>query len=399
MIYRILIKCILVTAATVAFIIWFNKPNPLILRRVAFRALPGWQDASLKDSMKTFLNSCRTFLRSSPQRRVGSRVLSMTASDWQGLCKNAKLVNLDSNQEIKHFFFFFFIPYEVFQENRVEGLFTGYYLPLLHGSKKKTKRYNIPIYSLPEDLVTVDLGLFNDEWLHRRVIIRVKGQKALPYYSRKEIKSGAIKEKSKVVVWVDNIFDRFDMEIQGSGVVKLKNGDDLYLGYAGENGNPYTSIGKVLIDKGVMTWDSASMQAIRQYLLTHKHEMHKVLNKNKSFVFFKKLKKKITLGAQGIALTPGYSLAVDRKYIPLGLPLWLNTTYKDKSSKTAKKLQRLMIAQDTGGAIKGVVRGDVFWGAGSKASYIAGHMKNKGHYWLLLPKPFAKKLASPMVIS
>lgn len=187
-------------------------------------------------------------------------------------------------------------------------------------------------------------------------------------------------------MWVDNRIDRFFLEIQGSGVVELGSGEKVYVGYAAANGAKYTAIGRVLAKKGVIERKDLSMQAIRSYLEQHPKEMDEVLHQNKSFVFFRILKQQGALGAQGVALTPGYSLAVDRKWIPLGMPIWLDTTHPGVDSKT-HPLQRLMIAQDTGGAINGMVRGDVFWGAGSDATFIAGHMKNSGRYWLLVPKP------------
>ncbi len=146
-----------------------------------------------------------------------------------------------------------------------------------------------------------------------------------------------------------------------------------------------------------MTRDNASMQHIRRYLNAHPREMQRVLNKNKSFVFFELLKQNKALGAQGIALTPGYSLAIDRKWIPLGIPIWLNTKRPHAYKEKDKNFQRLMVAQDTGGAIRGIVRGDVYWGAGKQATEIAGKMKHKGNYWLLLPKHIAKQQSKPIL--
>ena len=177
----------------------------------------------------------------------------------------------------------------------------------------------------------------------------------------------------------------------------MPDGGNLYVGYSAENGAPYTAIAKVLIDKGVMTKDNASMQHIRKYLESHPSQIDNVLNKNKSFVFFKAQKAKDALGSQGVPLTPGYSLAIDKKWVPMGAPIWLNTTSPDKKAEKDNKFQRLMVAQDTGGAIKGMVRGDVYWGAGEKATTIAGMMKNKGHYWLLLPHHVLDRLYDKII--
>ncbi len=214
----------------------------------------------------------------------------------------------------------------------------------------------------------------------------------IPFYTRKEINEGAIESYTPVIAWVDSRIDRSFLEIQGSGIIELPDGKHITVGYAGENGAPYTAIAKVLIDKGVMTKDNASMQHIRSYLEAHPSEIDPVLNQNKSFVFFELLRSNAAIGTQGVPLTPGYSLAVDRKWVPLGIPVWLSTTRPEEKTEKHRAFKRLMVAQDTGGAIKGVVRGDVYWGAGERATAIAGKMKNHGHYWLLLPKHTVERL-------
>lgn len=235
--------------------------------------------------------------------------------------------------------------------------------------------------------MTIDLGLFIPHMKNRKLVGRISGNKMVPFYTREEINKGAIKDTAKVLLWIQSPIDRLFLEIQGSGIVELEDGSRVFVGYDGQNGAPYTAIAGVLIKKGIMTKHNASMQAIKRYLEAHPKEMDKILNKNKSFVFFRKLSLEGALGSQGVALTPGYSLAIDREWIPMGAPLWLSTTRPDsKDPNVNKPMQRLMIAQDTGGAIRGKVRGDVFWGGGEKATLIAGHMKNEGHYWLLLPR-------------
>ncbi len=262
---------------------------------------------------------------------------------------------------------------------------------------KKTKKYNIPLYGLPSNLVTINLGLFDPQLKNRTLVGRVNGAKILPFYTRAEINKGAIKEFASVLAWVDSTIDRSFLEIQGSGIIALPDGSQLVVGYIGENGAPYTAVAKVLIDQGVMTRDNASMQHIRNYLEAHPDQIDLVLNQNKSFVFFNTLRQKAALGAQGVALTPGYSLAIDRKWVPLGAPVWLSTTRPEEKTEQQKVFQRLMVAQDTGGAIKGIVRGDVYWGAGERATAIAGKMKNQGHYWLLLPRQVVARLQDKII--
>lgn len=369
-----------------------TKPQPVALKQASFTQLPGWKSTKVKKSLTAFQVSCKTFLRQNPEQAVGSQHMALQAKDWHPACLAALKVDPQSEAAAREFFQTWFTPVEFFDKKPVQGLFTGYYMPLLHGSLTKTKKYNVPLYGLPSNMVTVNLADFDPALKGRRVVGRLSGNKLQPFYTRQQINNGAIANKAPVLVWVDNRIDRLFLEIQGSGTIELEDGQRIFVGYAGENGAPYTAIAKVLMDKGVMTKHNASMQHIRSYLDAHPEQMDAVLHQNKSFVFFRRLKDDAAQGAQGVSLTPGYSLAVDRKWIPLGVPLWLNTTRPDQQADDKKVFQRLMIAQDTGGAIRGQVRGDVYWGAGEKATFIAGHMKNPGHYWLLLPRHALSRL-------
>lgn len=377
---------ILIASALVFWKYWPKKEEEIRLKPATFAQLPGWNSANLLESFNTFKVSCRAFLRQDPERLVGSQFLSMKAKNWQPLCKKAMSMKKITESTVKKFFETGFNPVLFYQGKPVEGLFTGYYSPLLKGSPVQTSEFSVPIYGLPKDMLTVNLGLFFSDLAHRKVVGRIQGKQLIPYYTREEINRGAIKRRAPVLVWIANRIDRLFLEIQGSGAVELPDGKVMYLGYEGENGATYTSVAQVLINQGVMTKHNASMQGIRKYLQEHPDQMDSVMHQNKSFVFFRSLGHDAAYGAQGVVLTPGYSLAVDRKWVPLGTPIWLVTTRPDKHADNKKVLQRLMIAQDTGGAIRGPVRGDVYWGAGKKATFIAGHMKNKGYYWLLLPK-------------
>ncbi|WP_133139978.1 murein transglycosylase A [Legionella genomosp. 1] len=367
-------------------------PPPLQLKPALFSQLPGWKETKIKKSFIAFQKSCKTFLKQDPLADAGSSQIPLKVKDWLPACKAAEHKSLISEKQARSFFKKWFKPYEFYQEKSVEGLFTGYYLPLLHGSLAKTDEFNVPIYGLPDNIVTVNPADFGYKGINRRLVGRVVKGKLLPFHVRKEINEGVLKENAPVLLWVDSHIDRLYLEIQGSGIVKLPNGETVFLGYAGENGASYTPVGRVLIEKGVLTKENASMQSIRAYLESHPDEILPITNQNKSFVFFKKLKDSAAMGAQGVQLTPGYSLAVDRKWIPLGTPLWLDTSRPTPNDSTPQSFQRLMIAQDTGGAIRGQVRGDVFWGEGEEATYTAGLMKNPGHYWLFLPRQAAGKL-------
>lgn len=365
---------------------WFSSPKPMF-RVVSFKHLPGWEAADLKKSLAAFQTSCRAFIKQDPEQIVGTDDIQLQAKDWHPACQTALKIDSRAEHEAKNFFQEWFAPVEFYKDKPLNGLFTGYYMPLIKGSYTQSAEFNVPIYEVPKDLITIDLGLFVPHLKNRKIVGRLAGDKVVPYYTREQINKGAIKQKAKVLLWMHSPIDRLFLEIQGSGIIELDDGSRLFIGYDGQNGAPYTAIAGVLIKKGVMTRDNASMQAIKRYLEAHPEQMDPVINQNKSFVFFRKLKLEGALGSQGVALTPGYSLAIDRQWIPMGAPLWLSTTRPDSNDPNVNKpMQRLMVAQDTGGAIKGKIRGDVYWGGGDKATAIAGHMKNPGHYWLLLPR-------------
>ena len=372
------------------FSLWKLVPRttPIQLNPVSFSKLPGWSKGDLRPSFTAFQTSCKVFLNADPNKKVGSDFIHLKARDWLPACKVAMQPNAPhTNKQIRSFFQTWFDVVEFHDGKPVQGLFTGYYMSSLKGSLIKTEQYNVPIYGMPEDLVSMQLNAFDPKAKNRKFIGRVDGKhQFIPYYTRAEIEKGALAGKAPIIAWVDSQVDRLFLEIQGSGVIELSDGSLLYVGYVAENGATYRSIASVLIKQGVMTRDNASMQHIRRYLKEHPEEVESILNQNKSFVFFGKSKQGAAYGSQGTTLTPGYSMAVDLKWVPMGTPVWLNTTRPELHTEKTHPFQRLMIAQDTGGAIRGAVRGDVYWGPGEKAITIAGKMKNPGQYWMLLPK-------------
>lgn len=371
---------------------WFWAPKSTF-RQVSFKQLPGWETAEFKKSLLAFQISCQAFIKQDPERVVGTDKIDLQVKDWQPACLAALKIDPVVEQSAKLFFQEWFSPIEFYDGKPVKGLFTGYYMPLLKGSYTKSAEFNVPIYEVPNNLVTIELGTFFPDLKNRKIVGRIAGNKIVPFYTREQINNGAIKDTARVLLWINSPVDRLFLEIQGTGIVELDDGKRIYIGYDAQNGSPYTPIAGVLIKKGIMTKHNASMQGIKKYLEAHPKQMDKVINQNKSFIFFRKLTLDAALGSQGVALTPGYSLAIDREWIPMGAPLWLSTTRPDSNKPdTSKPMQRLMIAQDTGGAIRGKVRGDVFWGGGDKATLIAGHMKNEGHYWLLLPRHAVSRL-------
>lgn len=377
---------ILIVTAISIYIKEHKLSEQPVLTAVSYQDLPNWGNNSIKGSFKVFKKSCEVFVRQDPNRSINTDILNLTVNDMLPACKEALSKQKVGAKQAAEFFKTWFQPIEVKQpDNSPTGLFTGYYAPLIHGSTEKTEKYNVPIYTLPRSLIRLNLSKFYPDLEQKTLVGRIEDNAFLPFYDREAINKGALK-KVPVLAWVDNRVERLFLEIQGSGIIKLENGKQMYVGYAGQNGQPYTALAGVLIQEGVMTRDNASMQAIRRYFDDHPEKMDEYIHQNQSFVFFKDLKQNAAFGAQGIAITPGYSIAVDRRYVPMGLPVWLSTTYPDKVSDNHQPLNRLMIAQDTGGAIKGPIRGDVYWGAGEKATFTAGHMKNPGRWWLLVPK-------------
>ncbi|MDF1828168.1 MAG: MltA domain-containing protein [Legionellaceae bacterium] len=365
-------------------------PAPAIIKikPVGFNALPGWDTSDSRTSLATFQTSCRVFLRQAADKDVGSAHVPLKAKDWWPACRAALKLSDPTQAEAQAFFEAWFQPAMLVDNKPLEGMFTGYYAPVHQGSLKKTAKYNVPIYGLPSNWVRFRLKDFDADLPDRKIVGRIEGHTIVPFHTRAAINQGAISKVAPVLVWLDSEVDRLFLEIQGSGFIKLPDGSNMFIGYAGENGAAYSSIASVLIARGVMTRDTASMQKIKAYFEEHPEQMREVIEHNKSFVFFSKQKKSLAMGAQGVYLTPGYSMAVDRAWIPLGMPLWLNTTkpVEDLTVAESEPFNRLFIAQDTGGAIRGPIRGDVFWGTGKKAGQIAGRMRNKGVYWLFLPR-------------
>jgi membrane-bound lytic murein transglycosylase A len=344
-----------------------------VLMPATFVDLPGWKQDDLSAALSAFLRSC-------------SRLQS--EADWSPVCEAAAQVPAGG---ARAFFEASFQPFAVSAGNNPEGLFTGYYEPLLQGSRKRTDRYRVPLYIRPPDLVMVDLGDFREEPKGQRIAGRVEEGDLVPYPDRKAIEEGALSGRELELVWVDDPVDAFFLQIQGSGRVRLDDGTEMRVGYAAQNGHPYFAIGKDLVERGAMSREEVSMQSIRRWLEQNPDLADDVMARNASYVFFEELKGRLKedgpLGAQGVPLTPGRSLAVDLKHWSLGVPIWLDTRAPSpQEGEPDRPLRRLMIAQDTGGAIRGVIRGDVFWGHGEEAAEVAGRMKHPGKMWVLLPR-------------
>jgi len=332
--------------------------------------LPDWQTIDLQQAWAAFWQSCNVL-----KGKTG----------WQSVCSRANELTEQDNATLRSFFEEGFTPYQVFNaDGSSEGLITGYYEPRLYGSRVKTERFKYPLYGVPDDLLIVDLSEVYPQLKDLRLRGRLEGNRVVPYYDRGEIDNGNAPLKGRELLWVDNAVDLFFLQIQGSGRIELSDGSLVKVGYAQQNGHPYTSIGRTLVDMGAFAIEQSSMQNIKLWAEQNPDKLDEVLAQNSSYVFFRELPANLSgpLGALGVPLTNEYSLAVDTRTIPLGAPVFLSTTYPN----TTEPLNRLMLAQDTGGAIKGAVRGDFFWGFGDQAGAQAGRMKQVGQMWVLFPR-------------
>jgi len=346
------------------------------LQAASWSDLPGWGDDDLKGAWPAFLQSCRG-VASKPQGLA-----------WQRVCAAAQTVDAKDKVAQRRFFEREFTPYAVIAaDGSAEGLITGYYEPLLKGSRKQGKPYLHPLLGVPDDMITVDLASVWPELKNMRLRGRLQGNRLLPYWSRAEIEERGV--PAKTLLWVDDPVESFFLQIQGSGRVRLPGGEMVRVGYADQNGHPYQSIGRVLVERGWLKLEQASMQGIQAWARANPDKLQELLNANPSYVFFRELPASDDgpIGSLGVPLTPERSIAIDPRTIPLGAPVFLATTRPN----TDRPLRRLMQAQDTGGAIKGAVRADFFWGFGNKAGEQAGRMKQKGRLWVLLPPEAAPK--------
>lgn len=368
--------CILTTALLFYF---FSTPTRVLTQKT-FQDIPNWQHDNHSKALFAFKRSCNAWINHPPSD-YQSLTSTDTVSNWQRVCKQAAVIPENNPHQARRFFEKQFTPYAVSTTFQNQGLFTGYYLPLLHVAKSKDATYRFPIYAMPTNLIKVDLGLFVDALHDKRIVGQVDKNTLIPYFDRQQIENGSLENKAEVIAWCDNQVDLFFAHIQGSAILQFPDGRKQVISYASGNGWSYTAIGKVLVDMHALDKQHVTMQTIRAWLTSHPKEQENVLAKNRSYIFFNKLQQTDPLGTEQVPLTACRSLAIDKQYIPLGVPIWLDTTLPDHSS-----FQRLLITQDTGGAIKGVIRGDVYWGEGDQAAEIAGSMQSKGRYWLLLPK-------------
>ena len=359
-----------------------NTADYALLKPAKWEDIDGLISDDISAAWPAWLQSCSTL----------KNKLQNNQMQWQAACNAATRLNKPNSAEVIAYLTDYFNVYATTNQDGTDsGMITGYYEPLLKGSRTKSSQYTYPLYKQPADLITVDLADVYPELKGKRVrgklLVDKEGRnKLVPYATRADIEAVSSPLAGSELVWIDDIVDGFFLQVQGSGVVQLNNGQQMHVGYADQNGQAYKSIGRVLIERGELTKDQVSMQGIRDWARSNPSKLRELLNANPSYVFFKELPTGLSgpLGALGVPLSAERSVAIDPKYVPLGAPIFLSTTQPNSQTP----LKRLMLAQDTGGAIKGGVRADYFWGAGDSAGKQAGAMKQAGKIWVLLPKGF-----------
>ena len=345
-----------------------------VLEAVEFDQLSGWQSDTVEAVWSAFRASCQALRFQAP---------------WRSACAEGAKLNRPDSATVRRYFEAQFRAYRVATpDGATQGLATGYYEPLLRGSRTRRAPYLSPIYAPPDDLLIIDLSAVNPDLKNRRLRGRLEGRRVVPYWSRADIDRGIASVAGKELLWVDDPIEAFFLEIQGSGRVQLDSGETVRLNYMDQNGHPYQSIGRWLIDRGELKSNEASMQGIIAWARANPGRVSELLNQNPSYVFFRELPagdpSAGPIGALGVPLTPERSIAVDPAFVPLGAPVFVATTFPN----TDTPLERLVMAQDTGGAIRGPVRADYFWGFGADAGAQAGRMRQNLRMWVLLPKDY-----------
>ena len=345
------------------------QPEPGIGKPVKWTSLPNWNNDNLQQAWQAIDQQCPRMNRRD--------------ETWVPLCERVAALENPTNSDIRQFLQANFQPHSIHAERgRTEGLITGYYEPLLKGSLTRTEKYAYPVYSPPEEMLTIELAGLYPSLKGMRLRGRLEGNKIVPYLSRSAIDGEEQPLAGNELLWIDDPYGSFFVQIQGSGRVQFEDGSIMGLDYADQNGHPYFAIGKKLVELNEIPLSEVSLFSIRQWLQDNPSRADEVLNTNASYVFFslREDSQEAARGSLNVPLTEQRSLAVDKSVIPLGTLVWLDTTLPDGS-----EFQRLMVAQDTGGAIAGHIRADVFFGAGDRAERLAGEMKQQGSLFALLP--------------
>ena len=335
------------------------------LKRVSFVDLDNWDKDDHSPALISFLNSCNKFASMPDSRMIGGQIGNIFVRDFRDVCEIGNVIKGMGSRQAKNFFENWFIPFEVSnRDGDFYGKFTGYYIPTLNGSRVKTDKYKYPIYKKPEN---IDNN---------------------PYYTRSEIELGALRNQDLELLYVDDKIDLFFMHIQGSGNVIIDDGVIVRLSYAGSNNQPFSSIGKYMIKNDIISGNK-SYFAIKKWLKDNPDEADKILNTNLSYIFFEENNDDNVIGGAGVPLISERSIAIDRDILPYGYPFWVEVEDYELG-----EYQKLLISQDTGSAIRGTVRADIFFGSNKDSEVRAANMNNEGRYYILLPINLIDKFSS-----
>lgn len=350
--------------------------NGLQLKKVSFADLRGFDADNFESFANAYALGCEAVAKKPSVLERG--MVSINQNAYLNACRKFEKLQTTDKASIQAFIKDNFTPYAVSYNNSDIGQFTSYYEAELRASKTKHGKYRYPIYGRPNDLVEINLKDFDKSLPDKRILGRLEGAKLKPYYTRKQIEQNGV--DAPVILWGDDKTDIFLMQIQGSAVALLDDGSSMRISYADNNGHPFVGIGSLLVKKGLIQKGHASMDKIRDWLKENTNEADIQMQENPRFIFHQLSEASGPIGALGAPLTAGRSLAVDQTYIPLGSLLWLDTT-----APSGHLLQKMVFAQDIGGAILGPIRGDYFWGHGEEALLEAGKMNSTGKFYLLMP--------------
>lgn len=348
------------------------------LRQTSFGALTGWQTDDFAQVIPVFAKNCQAIMKNT-QPYIYNAQIKISTKEYQAVCRRFAEQNITSGKNMKTFIEQNFVPYAISDGGQSEGKFTSYYEAVIRASKTKHGAYQYPIYGKPNDLVEINLRDFDAELPNTRLVGRIENGKFIPYYNRRNIENAGI--DAPVLMWGDDLVDIHFMQIQGSAVAQMDDGQEVRIGFADSNGRKFKGIGSILVEKGQIKREDSSMPKIREWLRANPQKAQDLMAENERFIFQRITNADGPIGAMGVSLSAGRSMAVDNRYIPLGAMMWL-----DSHNPDGGKIQKIVFAQDIGSAIKGVVRGDYFWGHGEEALYHAGRMNSVGKYYILAPK-------------
>ncbi len=361
-----------------------EKMPALALKKSSFGQLQAWDKDATEELFHAFELNCKA-INKMKTPFLGNAEIKISTAEYQSICR--KFANIRP-QELKGFIEQNFTPYLVMYNGSSEGKFTSYYEAEIKASYNKSGSYSVPVHGKPTDLIEFNPRDFDPTLPSKRLVGRVQNQKLVPYYTREEIVNRGV--NAPVILWGDSYVDIYIMQIQGSALAVLDDGSKVRISFADTNGRPFKGIGSILLSKGVLKPGQASMGKIKKWLKQNPKNADRYLNENQRYVFHRLSGAEGPIGAMGLPLTAGRSLAVDKHFIPLGSLLWLETT-----GPNGEKIEKLVAAQDIGGAIKGAVRGDYFWGSGGdEVLELAGKMNAKGRYFILLPKTAEREVAN-----